>query len=86
LITAARIDGEGSCALLAEIQQGCLIWQHHQAEIIWTLLIVVTALAILAKKVALPYPVLLLLGGLVLGFVPGVRFEDTNLIDWLGID
>ena len=55
----------------------------NQAEIISTLPIVVTALAILAKKVALPYPVLLVLGGLVLGFVPGVRFEDANLIDWL---
>src|SRR5271165_3596382 len=44
----------------------------NQAEIIWTLLIVVAALAILAKKVALPYPVLLVLGGLALGFVPGL--------------
>jgi Na+/H+ antiporter len=44
----------------------------NQAEVIWTLLIVVAALAILAKKVALPYPVLLVIGGLVLGFVPGL--------------
>ena len=44
----------------------------NQAEIIWTLLIVVAALAILAKKVALPYPVLLVLAGLALGFVPGL--------------
>ena len=36
------------------------------------LLIVVAALAILAKKVALPYPVLLVVGGLALGFVPGL--------------
>jgi len=61
-----------------KIQQGCLVWQHHQAEIIWTLLIVVAALAILAKKVALPYPVLLALGGLVLGFVPGICFVETG--------
>ena len=36
------------------------------------LLIVVAALAILAQKVALPYPVLLVIGGLALGFVPGL--------------
>ena len=44
----------------------------NQAEVICTLLIVVATLAILATKVALPYPVLLVLGGLVLGFVPGL--------------
>jgi Na+/H+ antiporter len=44
----------------------------NQAEIICTLLIVVAALAILAQKVALPYPVLLVIGGLALGFVPGL--------------
>src|SRR6202045_3037570 len=44
----------------------------NQAEIICTLLVAVAALAMLAKKVALPYPVLLVIGGLVLGFVPGL--------------
>jgi CPA1 family monovalent cation:H+ antiporter len=44
----------------------------NHAEIVCTLLIVVAALAILAKKVALPYPVLLVIGGLALGFVPGL--------------
>src|SRR6202790_3801481 len=44
----------------------------NQAEVIWTLLIVVAALAILAKKVDVPYPVLLVIGGLGLGFVPGL--------------
>jgi monovalent cation/hydrogen antiporter len=44
----------------------------NQAEVICTLLIVVAALVILAKKVALPYPVLLVIGGLALGFVPGL--------------
>ena len=44
----------------------------NQAEVICTLLIVVAALAILAKKVELPYPVLLVIGGLALGFVPGL--------------
>jgi CPA1 family monovalent cation:H+ antiporter len=44
----------------------------NEAEIICTLLIVVAALAMLAKKVAMPYPVLLVIGGLALGFVPGL--------------
>ena len=49
-----------------------LRWVMNEAEVIWTLLIVVAALAILAKKVDLPYPVLLVIGGLGLGFVPGL--------------
>jgi len=44
----------------------------NQAEVICMLLIVVAALVILAKQVALPYPVLLVIGGLALGFVPGL--------------
>jgi CPA1 family monovalent cation:H+ antiporter len=44
----------------------------NKAEIICTLLIVVAALAVLAKKLALPYPVLLVIGGLALGLVPGL--------------
>ena len=44
----------------------------NQAEVTCTLLIVVAALAILAKKVELPYPVLLVIGGLALGFFPGL--------------
>jgi CPA1 family monovalent cation:H+ antiporter len=44
----------------------------NQAEVICTLLIVIAALAMVAKKVALPYPVLLVIGGLALGFVPGL--------------
>jgi monovalent cation/hydrogen antiporter len=44
----------------------------NSAEVICTLLIVVAALAIVAKKISLPYPVLLVIGGLALGFVPGL--------------
>ena len=50
----------------------------NQAEIICTLLIVVAALAILAKKVELPYPVLLVIGGLALGFVPGLPVMELQ--------
>src|ERR1043166_6002566 len=43
----------------------------NQVEIIVLLLIVVAALAIVAKRIALPYPVVLVVGGLALGFVHG---------------
>jgi CPA1 family monovalent cation:H+ antiporter len=42
-------------------------------EIVLGLLLAVTALALLARRAHVPYPILLVLGGLVLGFVPGLR-------------
>ena len=44
----------------------------HQLEIIILLLMVVLALTTVARKLAIPYPILLVVGGLVLGFVPGL--------------
>lgn len=44
----------------------------HEIEIILGLLLVVAALAVVAQKLDVPYPILLVLGGLVLGFVPGL--------------
>ncbi len=44
----------------------------HQAEIVFALLCAVAALAIAAKKFALPYPVVLVVAGLALGFGPGL--------------
>lgn len=44
----------------------------NQVEIIVALLIVVAALAIAAKRIALPYPVLLVVAGLALGFAHGL--------------
>jgi CPA1 family monovalent cation:H+ antiporter len=44
----------------------------HEIEIILGLLLVVAALAVVAQRLAVPYPILLVLGGLVLGFVPGL--------------
>ena len=41
-------------------------------ELLFLLLIVVTALAILARRIGLPYPILLVIGGLLLGLVPGL--------------
>ncbi len=41
-------------------------------EVILGLLLVVAVLATLASRINVPYPILLVLGGLVLGFVPGL--------------
>src|SRR5215203_3657301 len=41
-------------------------------ETIFVLLAAVAALATLANRIRVPYPILLVLGGLVLGFVPGL--------------
>ncbi len=44
-----------------------------QILIVLALLIAVVILAILATRLSIPYPVLLVLGGLLLGFIPGVQ-------------
>ena len=49
----------------------------HQAEIIVLLFTVVGVLAVVAHKISLPYPIVLVLGGLALGFVP--RLPTVNL-------
>jgi monovalent cation/hydrogen antiporter len=41
-------------------------------EAVLVLLVVATGLAILARRLAVPYPILLVLGGLALGFLPGL--------------
>jgi monovalent cation/hydrogen antiporter len=41
-------------------------------ETVFLLLIVATALAILARRIGIPYPILLVIGGLLLGLVPGL--------------
>ena len=43
-----------------------------EIEAILILLVAVAVLATLANKIKVPYPILLVLGGLVLGFVPGL--------------
>src|SRR5438046_6840925 len=50
----------------------------HQAEIIVLLLAAVAALAVLAHKIALPYPIVLVLGGLALSFVQGLPEVRLN--------
>ncbi len=44
----------------------------HQLEVIILLLAVVLALTTIAQKISVPYPIFLVLGGLVLGLVPGL--------------
>jgi monovalent cation/hydrogen antiporter len=41
-------------------------------EVVFILLGAATALAILARRIGLPYPILLVLGGLLVGFIPGL--------------
>ncbi len=49
----------------------------HQAEIIGLLLMLMAALVVVAKKLTLPYPVLLVIGGLALSFIP--RLPEVKL-------
>lgn len=44
----------------------------HQLEIIIGLLAVVLALTTVARKILIPYPILLVIGGLILGMIPGL--------------
>ena len=41
-------------------------------EIVFLLLVAATVLAVIARRIAIPYPVLLVIGGLALGFAPGL--------------
>src|SRR4030095_1316853 len=49
----------------------------HQAEIIVLLFAAVAALAVLAHKISLPYPIVLVIRGLALSFVP--RLPEVRL-------
>ncbi len=44
----------------------------HNIEIILGILLVVAILAVVAERIIVPYPILLVLGGLFLGFIPGL--------------
>jgi len=43
----------------------------HGVELVFVLLAAVVALAAIAERTAIPYPIFLVLGGLVLGLIPG---------------
>jgi len=44
----------------------------HTLEVVLGLLVAVAALALLARKIPVPYPILLVIGGLILGLIPGI--------------
>jgi monovalent cation/hydrogen antiporter len=44
----------------------------HEDLVLLALLVALAALLVLALKTRIPYPILLVLGGLTLGFVPGI--------------
>jgi Na+/H+ antiporter, bacterial form len=44
----------------------------HQAETLVFLVVLMTALVVISRKLEIPYPVLLVLGGLVISFIPGL--------------
>jgi CPA1 family monovalent cation:H+ antiporter len=52
------------------------------AEMLLALLVIVAALVTVSRRIHVPYPVLLLLGGLVVGLIPGIpRFElDPQIV------
>ena len=51
---------------------------QHNLEIVVLLVVVVLALTTLARSLLVPYPIVLVLGGLALGFVPGLpRVSST---------
>jgi Na+/H+ antiporter len=45
---------------------------HELEPLLLALMVAVAGLSVLARQVGVPYPILLVLGGLVLGFVPGM--------------
>ncbi|MBW4471471.1 MAG: Na+/H+ antiporter [Stenomitos rutilans HA7619-LM2] len=50
----------------------------HEIEIVLGLLFAVTALAVIAEKIQIAYPILLVVGGLALGFVPGLPHVELK--------
>ena len=51
----------------------------HEAEILIAgLLVAVAGLSALARRLSIPYPIVLVLGGALFGFVPGVPTVNLN--------
>jgi monovalent cation/hydrogen antiporter len=63
----------------AEVRSSELGAQMHEIIIVLGLLAVVAALVPLADRLAIPYPILLVLGGLLLGFIPNHLLPDVTL-------
>lgn len=76
-LTAANETHLAPAHLSMSAHSKCSLSPMHQAEIIVLLLTAVGVLAVLAYKLSLPYPIVLVLGGLALSFVP--RLPAVNL-------
>src|SRR5687767_1320392 len=50
----------------------------HELELVLGLLVAVAVLATLARRIGMPAPILLVLGGLVLSFVPGLPHVELD--------
>ena len=46
-------------------------------EVVFGLLLVMALLVAIAEKIKIPYPILLVLGGLAIGFIPGIAQNRT---------
>ena len=76
-------NGNSFVALLHHSTTPSLHWlKMHQAEIIVLLFAAVAALVVVARKLDLPYPVVLVLAGLALSFIPHLPEVklDPNLV------
>ena len=51
---------------------------HHDVELLIGLLAAIAVLAEVARRLGVPYPIVLVLGGLVLGFVPGLAAPQLD--------
>src|SRR5216117_2271269 len=51
---------------------GAMTFGAHEDLVLMALLVAIAALLVLAPYLRIPYPILLVLGGLALGFVPGI--------------
>ncbi len=50
----------------------------HEIEIVFGLMIAAAILAVVAEKIGVSYPILLVVGGLALGFIPGLPNVELN--------
>ena len=51
-------------------------------DLIFGLLVAVAALALLARKISVPYPILLVIGGLVLALFPSRGRTSASIPTW----
>lgn len=73
MIATAAIEGSAAAGRLpAAIDATAAGSPDGAIEVVFILLAAATALAIVARRLGIPYPILLVLGGLAVGFVPGL--------------